>query len=198
MLLDDLAKYLKTGKSPQAKHNENEELSKSENELRFSYWFPDDLKLNQFDHKAKLDRNDQNRVSEEQCNINKQLGDDQDKFELPQISGHHNSTANLEEFLQKEGYSKNQSQNDSTNQSPSKLLNLMQTQSNQDDQHNLSNSRENKFWNPVESNHSETYGDEIEDVSDEVQHQFELKINNSNNDKSKLFDLNSKLIISNI
>lgn len=45
LLLDDLATYLKTGKS-ETKMIDPSDLSASENELKFSYWFPDHLKLN--------------------------------------------------------------------------------------------------------------------------------------------------------
>ena len=71
LFLDDLAKFLKTGKWDD-RILDWEELSQSENELRFSYCFPDKLKLNNEITNRTID-DGRMRVSEENSNIQKAI-----------------------------------------------------------------------------------------------------------------------------
>lgn len=132
--------FLKTGKTPKAhKYKLNEDLTQSENELKFSYCFPNHLKLNEFEHHfgkfsrlIRIDRDDVNRASEEQENINRAIGLDgnnSSKLFLPDIGNHQSSTSNLEHFLQKEGFSKKGVQKEVSSplssQNASRLISLM-------------------------------------------------------------------------
>ena len=186
LFLDDLAAYLKTGKSRQGKLLDNNELTRSEKELQFSYCLPDHLKLDMKITDEKVDRNDERRVSEEQCNINMALShekDDENECSLLDINKHQDSTANLEAFLQKEGFSKNNnnSQSSPISDSSSKLIKLMKSQNKKSNDKDVKQSRENKYWNPGYNRNSNdvnnTFEDEIDDViSIEADKPFELKI----------------------
>ena len=144
-----MAAYLKTGKSRQGKLLDHNDLTQSEKELQFNYCLPDHLKPDTKDSDAIADRNDEKRASEEQCNINMALSldkDDENECSLPDINKHQNSTANLEAFLQKEGFSKNSSNTqNSSNNSSNKLIKLMKTDNANVNDLEVKQSRENKY-----------------------------------------------------
>lgn len=167
LFLDDLAAYLKRGGN-----DENiidpDDLTHSENELRFSYQFPDHLKLTQMDQYRSGDRS-----SEETCNIKRALDMDEEhkRCIFPDINGHPDSIENLEAFLQKEGYSK-YSERPSlvSNESPMRLKSLLNSQNNHSiDSHQ---SRDNKYCNP--SYHS--------DQEDDIEYEQDSKNLNVKND----------------
>lgn len=147
LFLDDLAEYLKNAGSGEKFPNPND-LSASENELRFSYQFPDVLKLNQIEAFKSLYMNG-NRSSEETWNIKRAIDMDEEdkKWVFPEINGKANSIENLEAFLQKEGYLINNSNKSSNKESPIQHKSLL-PRSNGLEEAILN--RNNKFWNKIE------------------------------------------------
>jgi hypothetical protein len=125
LFLDDLAEYLEGAVSDEKFLSPND-LSDSENELRFSYQFPDHLKLNQIDA-FKSDFISHNKSSKETCNIKRAIDMDEEnkKWISPELQSNTHSTQNLEAFLQKEGYLKNNSNKSSNRASPLQLISLL-------------------------------------------------------------------------
>lgn len=114
------------------------------------------------------------------------MDEEHKKCIFPAIGGRHDSIENLESFLQKEGFSKNEPKvfTPKTESSPMKLLSLMQAK-NEDNE--LRNSRDNKFWNPVRSSSEEEEEDlppeEISTPEEDEEESSKFKIKFENNSK---------------
>lgn len=124
LFLDDLATYLKRGGRDE--DCDPDELSHNENELRFSYCFPDQLKLTQLESQKKR-KNYGNRSSEETWNIKRAIDMDEENknWVFPDIYSKDESIENLEAFLQKEGYSHKNHQRFSSHDSSLKSSSVM-------------------------------------------------------------------------
>jgi len=176
LFLDDLARFLKTGKW-EDKILDWEDLSQSENELRFSYWFPDQLKLNNGINEG-INEDKRVRLSEETSNIQKAIGEQSSKWIFPSIN-----TRNSFVKINTKNHQEVQLNEDLKYRSNPLVLKYLDFEQER--------RQSSKYWNlsrNIDEQNSSTINDDMGDDMDRVP-DFGVNISNRNNKNEEGNDL---------